>query len=265
MVITKKNRIHIDMGNYKEALKKSLFDEEWISNLYTDKTNILKFFESIGSNRPIKNASQFMESMKIKHLIETKNSSVLPEFACQRFYEAGKSEQNIRMINEIYSETNYYANRIEDLLNEYSENTRDFGEYTIAPFPEDIEDTWKPITRFKINDIPVTLAKNSITLENKNHKMNDYFENRKKKKLIKKLYITYKNLSEDNFRFAKRFLLNHKEAQIPVNFASTLSENCSYRITCNANQTVNRNGIEYTLTGNGIHVYHITEVNNEQK
>lgn len=265
MVKTKQNTIEINFESYKEALQKSLYDEEWIENLYKDKTNILKLFESIGNNQPIKNAAKFMDSMKIKHLIETKKHTVLPDFACKRFYEAGKSEQNIQMVSELFAETLYYAERIKDLINEYSQNTRDFGNFVISPFPQKMDDTWKSITRFKINNEPITIEKKSITYENKNNKMHDYFENRKNKKLIKKLYISNTCLSESEYNSTKRFLLNHKEAQIPVTHAFEKPQEQSYKITCAANQTVNRNGIEYTLIGNNISVYHIIEVNNEQK
>jgi len=261
MVSTKKNSIKLDLENYRIALEKSLYDEEWVENLYQDKTNVINFFEKVGSKKAITNAIRFIETKKIKYLLQTKDQTVLPEFACQRFFEAGKPEQTLSIISEIYNQTEYFANRIEDLLNEYSENTRNFMEATIAPFPNEITETWRPITRFKVNDSIVQINPSGLEFENNNnHTINQYFVERQNKKLLEKLYIKSGAISENDFKFARRKLLNHKDTPIPTNIAYINNENCDYKITCKSNQLVSRNNIEYTITGNNISVYHIAEV-----
>ena len=115
---SKTNQIEFRMDEYADALKKSMYDEEWINNLYTDKENLFRLFERLGRNSPIKNAVRFSETRDIRYLLETKNNLVLPDSISSLYFDAGKPEQTMALINEIYSNTYYYAERIQDLLNE---------------------------------------------------------------------------------------------------------------------------------------------------
>lgn len=260
MVKQKRNFITIDLNEYNDALKKSMFDSEWVQNLYTDKENLLEFFSRIGDQNFIKNAMRFEETKNIKYLLQTKNSTLLPDFANDLFFEAGKPETTMQLINEIYQKTNYYAERVEDLLNEYSENTRNFFETTIKPFPDNIEDTWKPITKFKIGNQIASLEKNSIKFLDENCEFSQYFTERKSKKLLKKLHLTYKTMPESEYKTTRRRLLNYKESLIPTHCAEISPDNASYKITLKSNQTVKRDNQEYTLLGECIRVYHIQEI-----
>lgn len=257
---SKTNQIEFRMDEYADALKKSMYDEEWINNLYTDKENLFRLFERLGRNSPIKNAVKFSETRDIRYLLETKNNLVLPDSISSLYFDAGKPEQTMALINEIYSNTYYYAERIQDLLNEFSNNTRIFLETTIQPFPENISDTWKPIRRFKVGNHVLSLEKNTIHFENQDNPFVDYFIERKNKKLLKKLFIHYKSISENDYRNIKRRLLNFKEVAIPTHFAYCNQNDASYKITINANQTVRSDGIEYTLLGERINVFHIQEI-----
>ena len=259
MVKQKRNFITLNLNEYADALKKSMYDSEWVQNLYTDKENILEFFSRTGDKDTIKNAMRFQETKNIKYLLQTKNSNLLPDFAVDLFFEAGKPEKTMQLINEIYQKTNYYAERIEDLLNEYSENTRNFMETTVQPFPDNIEDTWKPINKFKIGNHIATLEKNTIQFLDENCEFSQYFTERKNKKLLKKLYITYKNMPESEFKTTRRRLLNYKESAIATHFANISPDDAAYKITIKSNQTVKRENQEFTLLGECIRVYHIQE------
>ena len=131
-MITKTNMIELKIEEYADALKKSMYDEQWINNLYTDKENLFRLFEKVGKNCPIKNAVRFAETRDIRYLLETKNNLTLPESISNLYFEAGKPEQTMILINEIFSSTLYYAERIKDLINEYSMNTRTFFETTFS-------------------------------------------------------------------------------------------------------------------------------------
>jgi hypothetical protein len=259
-MIAKTNMIELKIEEYADALKKSMYDEQWINNLYTDKENIFRLFEKVGKNCPIKNAVRFAETRDIRYLLETKNNLTLPESISNLYFEAGKPEQTMILINEIFSSTLYYAERIKDLINEYSMNTRTFFETTLQPYPENISDTWKPIKRFKLENHVLSIDKNTLHFENQESPFSDYFIERKNKKLLKKLFINYKIVSETDYKNIKRRLLNFKEVSIPTNFAYCNSDNAKYKITTNASQTVNRDGVEFTLLGDRINVLHIQEI-----
>lgn len=237
-----------------------MYDSEWVQNLYTDKENLLEFFSRTGDNNTIRNAMRFEETKNIKYLLQTKNSTLLPDFSADLFFEAGKPEKTMQLINEIYHKTSYYAERVEDLLNEYSENTRNFFETTIQPFPDNIEDTWKPIAKFKIGNQFAILEKNSIRFLDENCEFAQYFTERKTKKLLKKLYLNYKTLPESEYKTTRRRLLNYKESLIPTHYADISPDNSSYKITLKSNQTVKRGSQEFTLLGECIRVYHIQEI-----
>lgn len=259
-LIAKTNEIELRMEEYADALKKSMYDEEWINNLYTDKENLFRLFERLGRNNPIKNAVKFAETRDIRYLLETKNNLLLPDTISNFYFEAGRPEQTMALINEIFYTTCYYAERIKDLLNEFSTNTRIFVETSINPYPENISDTWKPIKRFKVGNHIVSVDKNTLHFENQDNPYAEYFAERKKQKLLKKLFINFKTVSETDFKNIKRRLLNFKEVAIPTHFANCQQNDAKYKITIAANQTVKNDNIEYTLLGDRINVLHIQEI-----
>lgn len=265
MVSTKQNYLDICLKEYYQALQKSLYDSEWIEKLYTDKSNILDFFEKVGRHNTIRNAVKFMETNKINYLFDSCRKNILSHDAVEMLYEAGSAKQNQKMIQAIYDQTLYNANIVAALVNEYSEQEREFFDTQIKPFPHSIEETWKPITRFKIGEIPVVIQDNSLNV-GADGKMRNYFESRQTNKVLKKLYLPESLISKNEFQMVKRKLLHFKYCEIPTNFAYKEAASNQYKITIQGSQTVSNDQFEYNITGKNIKVLHICEVNlNEKK
>lgn len=264
MVKTKQNYLEICLKDYYQALQKSLFDSEWIENLYTDKSNVLDFFEKVGTYNTIRNAVKFMETNKIKYLFDSCNRNILSPSAMEMLYEAGTANQNQKMIQALYEQTFYNANIVAALFNEYSEKQREFFDAKILPFPQSMEETWKPISKFKVGEIPVSLNENGLNVQITG-RIHDYFESRKQVKTLKKLYLPESMISNKEFQAVKRKLINFKFCEISTNFAYKESNSNKYKITIQGSQTVANDECEYNIMGKNIKILHICEVDNHEK
>jgi hypothetical protein len=260
----KTNYLEIDYKEYNEALEKSLFDESWVKNLYYDKENIVNFFKRINETRYLSFAANFMRHPDIKRIVVAKSNCDINNRLVEQILDAGSAKENLRKVNEIKSITNYYANIVTSLLNEYSENTRNFINGVIKPYPENIEDTWKPIKSFRITtddcQIAIKILNNKISCDNINENLHNYFDSRNKCKDLKRAYLKETQLSHINLKNIKRELLNLKEVQIPTNYCQIEKYDAKYKVVYKGNQTVKYEGEEVSISGNNIKIYQILEL-----
>jgi hypothetical protein len=260
----KSNIIEIDFSEYNDAIEKSLYDQDWIKNLYNDKENIVEFFKDINPSRYIEFAANFIRNPDFRKVIKAKTDQRLNNRFVERILNAGTAEENLNIVNKIQSHTKYYATITENLMHEYSENTRNFLSGTIKPFPEKIEDTWKPIKSFKLItdefNVVLKLKTNQITCESENEDINNYFIKRNACKDIKRGFLKENQISENSFNKTKRELLNLKQIEIPTNYCLLEKIDSKYKISYRGNQTVKINNEEYSISGSNIKIYQILEV-----
>jgi hypothetical protein len=254
----KKSDISIKMVEYKNALEKSLYDCDWIKNLYKDKTNLLQFLEQYGIVN-IKAAVKFLETGSLQYIFEAQGKNILNEEVVKIFFEAGKSEQNCMLVDFVYQRTLYNAKITACLINEYAEYKRKFQKTEISPFPKTIDETWSGINTFKINQDVATLTKNTLCFES-TCEFKEFFDERKKKKHLKKLFVPENLITTQQFQTIKRSLLQFKEFEIPSNYVKINKDISDYQITYYGNQTVRNDNYEFTLNGDNIKVLHINKV-----
>jgi hypothetical protein len=264
MIKTKSNLFTYDFDEYDNALQKSLYDESWVFNLYKDKDNIYDIFKLISNNNYIKEASEFIREPSVKKLILAKSKKILDEKILSRICEAGKSEQNTEYVNEIKFITLVNAKKIEYLVNEFSENKRTFFECRLKPFPENISDTWKPIRSFKINyennKTIISIEQNIINVKSEDKIICEYFNQRNIDKTIKRKYINLQDMMQEEFEFAKKYLLRSKECFINVEKLYNESFDNCYKTIYRGNQTVSTGEYEIPIFSNRILASHIMKI-----
>ena len=94
-----KNDIQFDFGIYTEALEKSLYDQDWIRNLYEDTENVCNLLEiSQINNRLI---AELNREKNIKSLITAIKDDPNKYYIIERFMDAGSAEVNCKLIEII--------------------------------------------------------------------------------------------------------------------------------------------------------------------
>lgn len=262
MVTTKtfmnKNDIEIDFNAYTEALEKSLYDQDWVKNLYTDKENICNLLEISYSNSKL--IAEINRNKNIKSFITAIKDEPNKYYIIERFMNAGSAQENKNFVQRIKNITEQKANIIKILLNEYSFNTRKFIRGTIQPFPESIEDTWKPINSFKIKtnnkkEFVLKIEENIILTCDNDKSIKLYFESRNKNKNIKRCYTDI--VSENEYNKTKRELLCLKECEINTKYLN--KNEGKYKVLFVGNQTVLNENYEISVYNKNIKILHIME------
>lgn len=268
MFYLRKPNIQIDFNEYKDALFSSLRCEEWVHKAYTNETTMLEWFDTNNSVKAKKALNEYKKTKDLANLIRIKNKNCLSEQALEILFNAGKAKTNIRLAEIIYAKTEYYANITKLMLYEYCENTGKRMDAVIKPYPEDMEDTTKPLNKFAIhieNDkiIKSTVGDKHINiLENLSsyQEIQDYFENRQKSKNIKKRYLKSDQLTEEYYKKANRELINLKQTSIPCSNCYLTSEGCAYKILYYGNQTVSDQITEQTLLKKNLKILSISKI-----
>ena len=268
MFYLRKPNIQIDFKDYKEALFSSLRCEEWVNKAYTDETTMLEWFDSNKSIKAKKAMNEYKKTKDIASLIRIKNQQCLSEQALEILFNAGKAKTNIKLAEIIYSKTEFYANTAKYLLYEYCENTGKNLNCTISPYPENMDDTTKPLNKFKIStesdkSIKISVSEKHLKIienDSSYEDLQNYFETRCKSKHIKKRYLKSEQLSELDYKKANRELINLKETEIPCRACYLTSEGCEYKILYYGNQTVSDQMTEQTLLQNNIKVLSVAKI-----
>ena len=156
------------------------------------------------------------------------------------------------------------AKKIEYLVNEFSENKRTFFECRLKPFPENISDTWKPIRSFKINyennKTIISIEQNIINVKSEDKIICEYFNQRNIDKTIKRKYINLQDMMQEEFEFAKKYLLRSKECFINVEKLYNESFDNCYKTIYRGNQTVSTGEYEIPIFSNRILASHIMKI-----
>jgi hypothetical protein len=255
-----KNDIQFDFGIYTEALEKSLYDQDWVRNLYEDTENVCNLLEiSQINNRLI---AELNKEKNIKSLITAIKDDPNKYYLIERFMDAGSAEVNCKLIEIIKKLTEEKAYIAKLLLDEYTIYTRNFIKGVIHPFPESITDTWKPINSFKIKinnsneEFVLKINENNITTCESNKDFKSYFEKRNKNKNIKRCYTN--NISEQEYKKVRRDLLCLKECDINVKYLKN-EEGSKYKVLFRGNQTVSYESNEISVYNKNIKILHIME------
>jgi hypothetical protein len=268
MFYLRKPSIEVDLKDYKDALFSSLRNEEWVEKAYNDESTMIEWFDPSHSLSARKAISEYKKTKDIASLIRIKNKLCYNEQAMEIIFNAGKSQTNKKLAEIIFSKTESYANNMKYLLYEFCENTGSHITCTLTPFPDNIDETVKPINKFKIKlqddqSITATVADKGLSIIENNtdlKNIQEYFENRIKSKTIKKRYVAENQIAEAQYKIVVRNLINLKEYEVPTNFCHLTSENCMYKILYKGNQTVSDQQKEMSLSGGNIKVLSITKL-----
>lgn len=214
----KKSNILVNLRDYNDAMKICIHDDDWLNLAFIQKENVIEVAKDICPN-PTGAVLKYLADNNIRHIINNKNTVGMDEKSLAFFFEQQAEQTKIDLIKLIQEKTKYFANIAANLLQEYSQNQRDFFEAQLTPFPEAITDTTKPINKFKIeinenakfyivlHDSQVYIASdNSHTNEIKN-----YFAKRNQNKNIIRGYLGEKELNEQSYHALRRNLAFVKE------------------------------------------------------
>lgn len=268
MFYLRKPNIKIDFKDYKDALFSSLRCEEWVHKAYTNESTMLEWFDTNNTVKAKKAINEYKKTKDLANLIRIKNQKCLSEQALDILFNAGKAKTNLRLAELIYEKTEYYANIAKYLLFEFCENTGQKIDAVIMPFPEDLDDTTKPLNKFKVctqsdKIIKTTVGEKNLNILENNSSYQDlkkYFEDRLKTKKIKKRFLKLEQISESEYKKAIRELINLKEVEIPCKKCYLTSEDCAYKILYYGNQTVSDQINEQTLVKNNMKILSIAKI-----
>lgn len=248
------------LKDYKKVCEQSLYQEEWIKNLYYDKENIARILES--NNISYGTIKEFLINPNIINLIKNNKQIAISENLALRFFDAGKSKENIKALKEIYEQTLLNADLVIKLLNEYSQKTRDFIDAELYPVTEN-QKTWCPIKTFKIKNESID---STIEIKNKtinctgNEKLNLYFSNRNFDRTIKRGFLKDNQLNYEQYKNCRKSLISIKETKLNVNFCYSSNEECKYKILFKENQCVLDDKFYIPLFNDNIKVLQIMEI-----
>ena len=244
------NEIKILLEDYHLALLASSNDEQWLYNS-------IKYPEIFQSYFKTKhNIDVISNSLLVENLIKYKNKnnlSCVPEKVIE--FQNNKKDFIRNNIDEVYQQTSYYASILEKLINEFSENTRNFGTFNISPLPEKEDDTYLPIKKFKMickdGTCKATIIRGGLKVDG-NDDMADYFQKRMISKFMKTGYLDELPNEKDN----RRRLVFMKT--IPLDGITSLSKNPGkFKLKFLGNQTVGDEQNEFSITNEPIYVTHI--------
>jgi hypothetical protein len=268
MFYLRKPSIEINLVDYKDALFSSLRNEEWVDKAYNNETTMMEWFDPTNSLSAKKAINEYKKTKDIASLIKAKNKLCFSEQAMEIIFNAGKAQTNKKLAEIIFKKTETYANNLKYLLYEFCENTGTHLTAQITPFPNDLDDTVKPISQFKIklNDektIITSISEKGLDIIENDSKIKNitaYFEERCKCKTIKKRYLKADQISESQYKKVVRNLINLKEYEVPVNLCYLTSENCMYKILYRGNQSISDQEKEISLANTNLKVLSITKL-----
>ena len=247
------NDIKILLEDYHLALLSSTNDDQWLRNT----TKYPEIFQSYFETK--NNLHAVNDSLIVEDLIKYKNKNGL-QFIPEKVVEFQENKRDFikSNIDDVYQQTSYYANILEKLINEFSLNTRKFGSYKIYPLPENEDDTYLPIKKFKMickdGDCKATIMRGGLKIDG-NDDMSDYFQKRIISKFMKTGYLDEIPNEKDN----RRRLVFLKS--IPLDGVTSFSKHPKkYKLRFLGNQTVDDGENEFSVTNEPICVTHIGQI-----
>lgn len=247
------NEIKIILENYHQALQETIHDEKWISNAMNYPEIFNEYFQT--SN----NVDVINEQISISDIIEYRQKNNLFSINENVFrFKENKKKYLIENVDHIYQKTSYYANIVANLLQEFSQNTRIYDSYKLSPLPENVDDTYLPISKFKMicknGECQVKIIRGGLKVTN-HEELTDYFNKRILSKFLKTAYLDNIH-DEENCR---RRLLFMKS--IPLQGVKILSKLPSkYKVIYKGNQTVAKDNNEFSITDEPVNVMSIRKL-----
>lgn len=249
------NITEIFLENYHYALTTSVNNASW-----NDKVNHFPELiqEHLGTKR---NCAVIGDKLDSKQLVEFKfknNLSHIPQKLLD--LKNNKIEIATELVNNLFQKTSYFSHMIKNLLDEFADTKRKFAHYKISPFPEQPNDTYFPIKKFKIDSnfgpfLAELIKSGMIIKQSEDDEMKDYFINRCMNKNIKTGYTD----DVSDFDKLKRKLVFLKFA--PLNNVKLLSISPKkYKVRYLGNQTVKHENNEYSISDEPINIIYLEKI-----
>lgn len=263
----KKAIFKLDLETYKDAMKISFHDSEWYNIAKNNKENIFEAIKNITGDYTDVAVNEYLSTKDVGVIMKYKKHKLLDEHSLNLFFNPEKDDSIKHLINVIENKTEFNGAVVKNLLQEYCDITRDIFDGIITPFPETTEDTTKPIKKFKIsiNEQKYFIAhlngrKLSCPQNMENMKaFNEYFENRAKAKNICRGYISSKDISETQVKYAQQQLNFVKECSIPVNQVKKQID--EYKVIYKESQVFHTPTNDFTIDGKKLIISFIDKVN----
>ena len=263
----KKAIFNLDLEAYKDAMKISFHDSEWYSMARNNKENIFEAIKNITGDYTDIAVNEYLSTKDVGVIMRYKKNSYLDEQSLNLFFKPEKTESIRHLIRVIENKTEFNGAVVKNLLQEYCDITRDIFDGVITPFPETTEDTVKPIKKFKItiNEnkffIVQLQGRKLVCPQNMENLLgfNEYFENRAKAKNICRGYISSKEISEAQVKYAQQQLTFVKECSIPVNQVKKQTDD--YKVIYKESQVFHTPANDFTIDGKKLIISFIDKVN----
>jgi len=254
----------IDLTLYNDALKLSLHDNEWLSKSFEDKQNIKELLKDVAKQDTLIATNEYIAKNDLSKIFKYKKSRSLDESTILYLFDQNAEQSKINLINQIKTKTTRNACIVKNLLEEYSNSTRDLFDATILPFPDKIEDTVKPITKFKIqiNEdkfFSIEIGENELLLDSSTEKLasvQEYFKERKRKKRITRGYLTKEQITPTQVQKLLEKLIYMKEVEIPHTYALKQGD---YKIVYREHQVAHLEDRDVTINDRNLRILHIGE------
>jgi hypothetical protein len=251
--------ITADLSAYHDAMALSLHDDEWFSAALKNKENLYEITKHITKENTEVAVNKFLSSKNIGEILKYKKVSMIDETAMNILLDTKSIDSKKSIIDAISKKTEHNCAVTVSLLSEYCDKTRDLFDAQVTPFPENIEDTFAPIKKFKINvgekHLIVALETNRLVTDNTEHvnSINEYFLDRAKSKNICRGYFCLEN--EQEVANLRNRLLYFKEVKLPMAFANT--KEGDYKVIYRENQICHLGTYDFTIDGGYLKVLHI--------
>jgi hypothetical protein len=254
----------IDLALYNDALKLSLHDNEWISKAFENKQNIKELLKNVTKQDTLIATNEYIAKNDLGKIFKYKKIRSLDESTILYLFDQNAEQSKINLINQIKNKTTRNTNIIKNLIEEYSINTRDVFDAKILPFPDKIEDTVKPITKFKIQlteqkFFALEIGENELLVEDSSDnfiQIQEYFQERKKKKRITRGYLTKEQITQTQVQNLLEKLNYLKEVEIPFNYALKQGD---YKIVYREHQVAHLSDKDVTINDRNLRILHIGE------
>lgn len=247
------NKIKIILDGYHQALLETNHNFNWIENSINYPEIFQEYFGTKNNLPMLKNNPSAEDMIKYKN----KNNLVfINENAIN--LAANKEKYLKEALNQTYQKTSYYASILANLLEEFATNTRVFKSYEIKPMPENDDDTYLPITKFKMicndGECKAKIVRGGLKIYG-NEELENYFDKRILSKLLKTAYTDNLPNEKEN----RRKLIFMKS--VPIENLKSLSlKPAKYKLMYHGNQTVRKDDNEFSITDEPINVLSIRKL-----
>jgi len=256
-------QFQIDLTLYHEAMDLSLHDEIWFQNALRNRDNLKEITKNLTREHCDIAVNKFAANKDVGEFLKYKKNEFVDTETLNILLNTSSHESKVNIIKTISKKTENNAAIVSALLKEYCDKTRDIFDAKILAFPENIEDAFAPIRKFKIQldeqkYFIVFLNNKGLSSTNNHETINEYFEKRANSNNICRGYVDKKMISNQYMENAKNTLLYLKECKLPINVINKVSGD--YKIVYKENQVCHLGNYDFTISSDDIKILNISEV-----